>query len=683
MLVTIGVDPRVAGRIAGRLAVEVHGPAAPEAALRSAARPGVAGVVLGARVADPLTLGWRLAAVGGPPVLVLAHGVEVDRLEQALRDTPLPHRVAQVRASEDAPWSPPERRSAELAGPWSVHADSAEPRALLDPEGRVLAWNGAAAVGTGVEERMALGTGLVGWGLRAAELPAPGLERARVVRLARADGVVSTVDAYRAAFHAVGLGLVVLERDPAGDLRVRVANPAVRRLSGGTAEVDTGERLENWAPALVESLHVERLHAAFGSDRVIDLGILELAADPASGTGHRWLGVRALPLGADLVALTLEDLTAVGSANAAVREHERFVDSIVENLPSMIFVKDARELRFVRFNRAGERLLGYDRADLLGRNDRDFFPKEEADFFIEKDRAVLASGTALDIPEEPIHTRAGVRWLHTQKLPLLDAEGVPRFLLGISQDVTETRLARDQLARQAEELRRSNAELEQFASVAAHELRGPLQVISLYAEVVQLELGAAAGPEGTKAAAGIVQAVGRLRELLDDLLTYARVSSISRLAEPVDLAATVRTVLEDLQSGARERRATIEVGELPEVLGNPTQLVQLFRNLLENAFRFGGEPPRVELRSERVGDRHELHVRDHGPGIAPEHQEAVFRMFFRVRPSETEGTGIGLALCRRIVECHGGTITVRRAPGGGADFCFTLPAVPDDPDPSA
>jgi len=135
-----------------------------------------------------------------------------------------------------------------------------------------------------------------------------------------------------------------------------------------------------------------------------------------------------------------------------------FLASIVENLPVMLFVKDAAELRFVRFNRAGEDLLGLSRADLIGKNDHDFFPAEEADFFIQKDRQVLESGQLLDIPEEPVHTaHHGVRWLHTRKIPILGPDGVAQYLLGISEDITEQKAAKEALGRAEAELRNREA----------------------------------------------------------------------------------------------------------------------------------------------------------------------------------------------------------------------------------
>ncbi len=136
----------------------------------------------------------------------------------------------------------------------------------------------------------------------------------------------------------------------------------------------------------------------------------------------------------------------------SVYSAQKFLDSIVENIPDMIFVKDAKDLRFVRFNKAGEKLLGFDRKDLIGKSDIDFFPPEEANFFIKKDREVLMSGKLHDIPEEVIHTKNGSRMLHTKKIPIFDENGTPQYLLGISEDITERQLLEGRLQQYMQDL---------------------------------------------------------------------------------------------------------------------------------------------------------------------------------------------------------------------------------------
>ena len=146
------------------------------------------------------------------------------------------------------------------------------------------------------------------------------------------------------------------------------------------------------------------------------------------------------------VVSVVRDITDRRMAEKKLKQTNIFLDSIIENIPNMIFLKDARDLRFIRFNRAGEDLLGYSRDDLLGKSDYDFFPKEQADHFTKKDRDVLNGKEVVDIPEESLQTRTkGERTIHTKKVPLLDAKGEPEFLLGISEDITERKKMEEKL----------------------------------------------------------------------------------------------------------------------------------------------------------------------------------------------------------------------------------------------
>jgi PAS domain S-box-containing protein len=161
----------------------------------------------------------------------------------------------------------------------------------------------------------------------------------------------------------------------------------------------------------------------------------------------------------DRVALRTHELK---EANEELLRSQQFLDSVIENIPNMIFVKDAKDLRFVRFNRAGELLIGTKREILIGKSDYDFFPKEQADFFTQKDRDVLARGKALDIPEEPVETADGIKYLHTKKIPIFDTLGNPQYLLGISEDITEARKAEDQHHKLLQE-QAARAEIERSA----------------------------------------------------------------------------------------------------------------------------------------------------------------------------------------------------------------------------
>ncbi len=168
-----------------------------------------------------------------------------------------------------------------------------------------------------------------------------------------------------------------------------------------------------------------------------------------SSTTHQWCTCRVTRfpgIGPLRVVIAHQDITEQKQAEWQLRDAEQFTTSILENLPNMVFVKDAKNLRFVRLNQAGERLLGYSREQLIGKNDYDCFPEEEANFFTSKDRSVLIKGELIDIPEERIHTKDGkVRVLHTKKVPLFDEDGIPRFLLGISEDITKQKLVENAL----------------------------------------------------------------------------------------------------------------------------------------------------------------------------------------------------------------------------------------------
>lgn len=357
-------------------------------------------------------------------------------------------------------------------------------------------------------------------------------------------------------------------------------------------------------------------------------------------------------------------------------EAKMFLDSIIENIPNMIFVKDARELRFVRFNKAGEELLGIPSAQMLGKNDYDFFPRDQADFFIEKDRETLRKKETFDIPEESIDTAKGKKILHTKKVTILDTNGQPKYLLGISEDVTEMKKAEKKLKETLNDLERSNRELEQFAYVASHDLQEPLRTVASFCQLLEKRYKDTLDDQAKGYINYAVDGAKRMQVMIDDLLNYARTGKKDAQKSALDLNKMLERILFDLDPMIRTAKASVRVASLPIVVANPTQMTQLFQNLLTNALKFTGDKdPVIEVSARRQMNSWEFMVRDNGIGIKEEYYDQIFVIFQRLHSRQSySGTGIGLALCKKIVENYGGRIWVESKPQEGTSFYFTLPA---------
>jgi PAS domain S-box-containing protein len=225
------------------------------------------------------------------------------------------------------------------------------------------------------------------------------------------------------------------------------------------------------------------------------------------------------------------------------------------------------------------------------------------------------------------------------------------------------------------ELEASNERLEQFAYAASHDLQEPLRMVSSYLQLIEGRYADDLDADGREFIDYAVDGAERMREMIDGLLEFSRIDSQGDPFEPVDLDAVLEDVLTDLQVMIEHSDAEVSVESLPEIRGDASQLRQLFQNLLSNAIEYSGdEPPRVRVAAERTGGEWDISVADDGIGIHPDDQDRVFHVFQRLHSREEyDGTGIGLAICRRIVERHGGRIRVDSEPGEGTTFSFTIP----------
>ncbi len=250
---------------------------------------------------------------------------------------------------------------------------------------------------------------------------------------------------------------------------------------------------------------------------------------------------------------------------------------------------------------------------------------------------------------------------------LIATAGDDRQGMLVIQDVTERR----EYQRQLEE---SNERLEQFAYAASHDLQEPLRMVSSYLQMIDRRYGDELDEDGREFIEFAVDGADRMRDMIEGLLEYSRVQTQGDSFESIDLDAALSDACDDLQLQIEETNAEITSDSLPTVTGDAAQLRQVFQNLLDNVIEYSDERPRVDVTAERDERYWRISVSDQGIGIDPDDADRIFEVFQRLHnQDEYPGTGIGLALCRRIVERHGGEIWVESEPGEGATFTFTLP----------
>lgn len=380
------------------------------------------------------------------------------------------------------------------------------------------------------------------------------------------------------------------------------------------------------------------------------------------------------------------EITERKRAEDDLRKSEEFLNNVIENIPNMIFVKDAKELRFVKFNKAGEELLGYSREELLGKNVYDFFPKSEADFFTAKDSEVLQNEYLLDIPEEPIQTKLGKKILHTKKIPILRQEGSAQYLLGISEDITGRKRAEEE----KENLQNQLLQAQKMESVGrlagglAHDFNNMLGVILGYAE-----LGLAQLKPDHPLRANLEQIRGagkRAADLTRQLLAFARKQTIS--PKILDLNEIVADMLGMLRRLIGE---DIDLAWLPgeklwSVKMDPSQVDQILANLCLNARDAIVGVGRVAIETVNIsfdepyctthvgfvpGDYVQLTVSDNGCGMGKDIIDKIFEPFFTTKDLG-KGTGLGLSTVYGIVRQNGGFINVYSEPGEGTTFRIYL-----------
>ncbi|UPT75567.1 MAG: ATP-binding protein [Elusimicrobiota bacterium] len=290
-------------------------------------------------------------------------------------------------------------------------------------------------------------------------------------------------------------------------------------------------------------------------------------------------------------------------------------------------------------------------------------------------RKVLADEAPFeDLVVERVYPRLGRRAMALNARPLRQPEGrAPLILLAI-EDETERREAAELLRRQSEELARSNRDLEEFAYAASHDLQEPLRMVVSYTQLLAKRYQGKLGPEADEFIGFAVDGAKRMQRLISDLLAYSRLDRSAGPAPAASAGEALSDALRALAAALEEAGGTVEAGPLPAVAVDYSQLVQLFQNLVGNALKFrSARPPVVKVSAAREGALWRFRVEDNGIGIDPRYFDKVFIIFERLHGVDVPGSGIGLALCRKIVHRHGGRIWIEAGASGGAVFQFTVP----------
>jgi PAS domain S-box-containing protein len=389
-------------------------------------------------------------------------------------------------------------------------------------------------------------------------------------------------------------------------------------------------------------------------------------------SSRAWFELDIHPVPEGVLAIVL-DATNRKRAEDSTRKSEATYRSLVENLPQMICLKDL-DFRWSTCNSNFLRDLGRSAAEIVGKTDYDFFPREVAERYRASDLRVLASGTIEEMDESyPVGGERQV--VHIVKTLVRDDEGEPSGILAIFWDVTEKRRTERKLLETVEAFRRSNAELEQFAYVASHDLQEPLRMVSSFTQLLAQRYRGKLDKDADDYIAFAVDGANRMQKLITDLLSYSRLETRGKPFKSVDAGVVLGQAVLNLRAAMEESGALITNDRLPEVSADESQLLQLFQNLLANSIKFRSEHnPRIHVAATRQEDEWRFSVSDNGIGIESEYYERIFVLFQRLHPASAyPGTGIGLTICKKIVSRHGGRIWVESELGKGSTFYFTLP----------
>ncbi|MDX1993692.1 MAG: PAS domain S-box protein [bacterium] len=516
------------------------------------------------------------------------------------------------------------------------------------------------------------------------------------LRLRSVDALQASRDQLQAILQNVAEGVTV----QAGDGKVMYVNRAATEMLGFKANDDMMDMTlsaieqtfelcdESGSPMSFSDLPSRQaLRSGQPARRTIQIG-------QKSGGSRRWLIMKSTPITdennrASMVVNVLTDITErrqyeedLMRLNGQLERASTRINNILTNVPGIIWEGSGepgsdpgQNIDFV--NGFAEKMLGYSVEEWM--TTPNFWQKlvhpDDWKAAMIRAQEIFSQGNQGTIQFRCVAKDGHEVWVESHSTIILDNRGNPVGVCGAVMDVTERAKAAQDLARSADELRRSNEELQQFAYVASHDLQEPLRMVTSYLQLIEQRYSEKLDDDAREFIGYAVDGASRMKALINDLLAYSRVETRRTQFTLVDFHVVIDRVKTNLKLAIEESGTTFEVDDLPRLMADEGQMVQLFQNLISNAIKFRAEePPKITIKATRQRGEWQFCVGDNGIGMEKQYLDRIFIIFQRLHSKgKYPGTGIGLAICKKVVERHGGRIWAESAPGQGTTFNFTLP----------
>ncbi len=492
-------------------------------------------------------------------------------------------------------------------------------------------------------------------------------------RMQMEDALKESEQNYRFLFNSSLDGLLVLDAET---MTILLANESAARMTGvDSPQSFVGAKLQDYLPPEER----ERAHKILNED-ILEKDLRNNYEYHGFNRDGKELWINAIITkteyqGKMAVFISMHDVTERRKAEDALRESEQNYRTLFNSIPDGLVVMDTETKTFVLANESTARMAGLDSPqNLIGLKPQDYLSPEEW----EKAHKVISDG----VLEKDSHTcyeyhvfnkDGKERWLNLASTRT-EYQGKMAALVSF-QDVTERKQAEDKLKQTMTELARSNTELERFAYVASHDLQEPLRMVASYTQLLARRYKGKLDSDADDFIGYAVDGANRMQQLINALLDYSRVGTRGKPFAPTSCENILYQAVANLQAAIKANDAVVTHDDLPTVMADTIQMVQLFQNLIGNAIKFHSDrQPEVHIGAERNGTAWIFSVRDNGIGIDPQYFDRIFIIFQRLHSREQyPGTGIGLAICKKIIERHKGRIWVESQPGKGATFYFTIP----------